>query len=179
MLWCVDMVLYFRKPAALSGLGLSSDGLDWGKRRKLCCGQVNQNIKLFLEIMDVTFFGLKRKKTAQLVMSTQPAFSSKASIASMVWAWIACTSGKAPLMLNNVLLQFWRNMLRFTWCLSQGRSCLFQQDNAKQHSPHSTAVFLSQVKMRQILLSKLQQLVSSVTNNSVVPTFFKWVAGIK
>lgn len=55
--------------------------------------------------------------------------------------WVTFTLVNAPLLLNNIF-RFWSGMLPSGRCPFQGRSSLFQGDNAKPHSERMTTARL-------------------------------------
>lgn len=70
----------------------------------MSCGVTNQNFKLFLEIVDAASSGLRSRGTHPACyqwMVPKPASMMVCGGALVPLAWLACTSGKAPLTLND------------------------------------------------------------------------------
>ncbi len=93
---------------------------------------MSPSLTFLLEIMDAVSSGLKRRET---LACYQRSVQKPASL--MVWGCISAY-GMGSL----------QHMLPSRWRLFQGRSCVFQQDNAKPHTAAITTAWLHSRRVR-------------------------------
>ena len=120
-----------------SSLGQRSFQMDRGKMEKLFCGQMNQNVTLFLETTDAASCGLKRSGTIRLVISAKFKSRHLCLLCGRIgapWRGPAYASGKAV----------WSRPHSVS---VGGEPCVFQQDSAK---PHTASITTARLRSRRV-----------------------------
>ena len=121
-----------QKSIVFSGPKLIQNGLR--QNGKLFCGQMNQDLKLFLETMDIVSCEPKRRGTIQLVISTvQKPASLKAWGCIHIYGVGSWNIWKGSINAEEEIEVFEQHMLSSTQHVCWGRPCIFQ-DNAEPHT---------------------------------------------
>ncbi len=142
------MLTVSRSAVDSSGLGGIWDGPSHSGN--VYCGQMNQYFRYFWGGMDAVCSGPKKKRIIQTVTSNK----SQKPGSVMVWGCVsALGKGNLHFCDGTIIAEKYieileHNMLPSRRHLFQGRSCIFQQDNAKPHSAHITKSWLRRKRVR-------------------------------